>query len=63
MHLPRTWNRRIFIKELTLTEIANINGGLPVHAYWFIGVSLYNAHKWYQGSGYIDHDMGIPISA
>lgn len=51
------------MKELTLTEIANINGGLPVHAYWFIGVSLYNAHKWYQGSGYIDHDMGIPISA
>lgn len=54
------------LKELSIEEMVEIEGAWVLHA--LRGGAIFMqclAHfdEWYQKSGYIDRDMGIPFSA
>ena len=51
------------VQEIGAKEITQVNGGNPIVGLFRIGIALYGFHVWYQDSGYIDDEMGIPFGA
>jgi len=54
------------VLEMNAKEISEIDGGNPIT--WLRAAAKIIAasvafDEWYQGSGYIDNDMGIPFAA